>query len=74
MIMRLLKLSFVLLFMLIVTSFLLHYSVFRQVNTTILFDVVFFFLDVTGLCVVVSLFLALLRLSRSARSHQDSRQ
>ena len=67
------KLSLVLVYVWIVSIVLVRYFGLRLVNTTILFDVVCFLLDVTGLGVVVSLVRVLLRLNHNARSHQDAR-
>jgi hypothetical protein len=41
-------------------------------DTTILFDATFLCLDVTGLCIVVSLFLVQRRLNRSAQSQPNN--
>ena len=63
------RLSFIPLLTIIVASWLnIHW--FNSTVNTVLFDLVFFVLDVTGISVVISLFLAILRLNRATDSSQ----
>lgn len=63
------RLSFIPLLIIIVASWL-NIHPFNSTGNTILFDLVFFVLDVTGISVVISLFLAILRLNRATDTPQ----
>lgn len=72
-ILRMFKLCYFLLPVLLICFFVVRYSSFHLPKTTILFDAVFFLFDVSMLCFVVSLLVALVRLNRGVRSHLDAR-
>lgn len=66
-ILGLFKASLALLGIWVVSDVIVHFAAVNVPDATILFDIVVFLLDVTGLATVVSLFLARLRLNRDER-------